>query len=31
MKKTSTTHLNEEFWNETENKANTEEGATSLR
>ena len=31
MKKTSNTHLNEDFWNETENKANTEEGATSLR
>lgn len=31
LKKTSNTHLNEEFWNETENKANTEEGATSLR
>lgn len=30
-KKTSNTHLNEEFWNETENKANTEEGATNLR
>jgi len=30
-KKTSQTHLNEEFWNEIENKANTEEGATNLR
>lgn len=31
MKKTSNSYLNEEFWNDSENKANTEDGATNLR
>jgi hypothetical protein len=30
-KKSSNSHLTEEFWIDAENRANTDEGATSLR